>query len=225
MTRGHTIIAVTALAAGVLVAGCAPSTQATQPRSTRRPPHARPTTAAEPTKQPAPPPGNVINLTSNGPANVSVICLVEHQVALSKVISFAGPSHQAVDAPAGSTCAFSGAVPPVFTTVTPDTCDFTQPCDVTVAQSFGRNVTNATPVTADDSGGTVPPVFTTVTPDTCDFTQPCDVTVAQNYGRNVTNATPVTADDSECVRDVLAYNVGDVPTDQVVQGICHNHRP
>jgi len=180
MTRGHTIIAATALAAGVLVASCAPSTKTTQPSTTRRLPHARPTTAAEPTKQPAPPPGHIINLTSNGPANVSVICLVERQVALSKVISFAGPGHQAIDAPAGSTCTLSGAVPPVFTTVTPDTCD---------------------------------------------FTQACDVTVAQNFGRNVTNATPVTADDSECVRDILAYKVGDVPTDQVVQGICHNHRP
>src|SRR5262249_10346477 len=108
MTRGHTFIAVTALAAGVLVAGCASSTKATQPNTTRRPPLARPTTAAEPTKQPAPPPGNVINPTSNGPA---------------------------------------------------------------------------------------------------------------------TNATPVIADDSECVRVVLANNVSDVPTDQVVQGICHNHRP
>lgn len=180
MTRGRTIIAATALAAGVLVAGCALSTQAMQPNTTRRPPQAHPTTAAEPTKQPAPPPGNVINLTSNGPADVSVICLVEHQVALSKAISFAGAGHQAVDAPDSSTCALSVAVPPVFTTVTPDTCD---------------------------------------------FTQPCEVTVAQNFGRNVTNATPVTADDSECVRDVLAYKDGDVPTDQVVQGICHNHRP
>jgi hypothetical protein len=222
MTRGHTIIAATALAAGVLAAGFAPSTKATQPSTTRRPPQARPTTAAEPAKQPAPPPGNVINLTPNGPANVSVICLVEHQVALSKVISFAGPGHQALDAPIGSTCGLSGAVPPVFTTVTPDTCDFTQPCDVTVAQNFGRNVTNATPVTADDSGGAVPPAFTTAN---CDFTQPCDVTVAQNFGRNVANTTPVTADDSECIRDVLAYKVGDVPTDQVVEGICHNHQP
>lgn len=108
MTRGHTFMAVTALAAGVLVAGCASSTKATQPNTTPRPPQARPTTAVEPTKQPAPPPGSVIDLTSNGPA---------------------------------------------------------------------------------------------------------------------TNATPVTADDSECVRLVLAYKVGDVPTDQVVQGICHNHRP
>ena len=108
MTRGHTFIAVTVLAVGVLVAGCASSTKATQPSTTRQPPLARPTTAAEPTKQPAPPPGNVINPTSNGPA---------------------------------------------------------------------------------------------------------------------TNATPVTADDSECVRLVLAYKVGDVSTDQVVQGICHNHRP
>jgi hypothetical protein len=191
MTRGHTIIAATALAAGVLVAGCAPSTKVSQPSTTRRPPEALPITAAEPTQPPALPPGNVINLTSNGPANVSVICLVEHQVALSTVISFAGPGSQAVDAPAGSTCALSGAVPPVFTTVTPDTCDFTQACDVTVAQNFVRNIANATPVTADDP----------------------------------TNATPVTADDSECVRDVLAYNVSDVPTDQVVQGICHNHRP
>ena len=109
MTRGHTFIAATALAAGVLVAGCASSTKVSQPSTTRRPPHARPTTAATPTKPPAPPRG--------------------------------------------------------------------------------------------------------------------DVTVAQNFGRNVTNGTPVTADDSECVRDVLAYNSGDVPTDQVVQGICHNHRP
>jgi hypothetical protein len=129
---------------------------------------------------PAPPLGNVINLTSNGPANVSVVCPVEHQVALSTVISFARPGPQAVDAPAGSTCALSGAVSPVFTTVTPDTCD---------------------------------------------FGQACDVTVAQNFGRNVTNAMRVTADDSECVKDVLAYHVGDVPTDRVVQGICHKHRP
>jgi hypothetical protein len=206
MTRGHTFIAATALAAGVLAAGCAPSTKTTQPNTTPRPPEARPTAAAEPTKQPALPPGNVINLLSNGPANVSAICLVDQQVALSQVISFAGPGHQAIDAPVGSTCTLSGAVPPVFTTVTPDTCDFTQPCDVTVAQNFVRNVTNATP-------------------GTCDFTQPCDVAVAQNFVQDVTKATPVSADDSECVRDVLAYNSGDVPTDQVVQGICHNHRP
>jgi hypothetical protein len=190
MTLSHTIIAATALAAGVLVAGCASSTTTTQPNTTP-PPEARVTTAAEPTMPPAPPAGNVINLLSNGPANVSGICLVDHQVALLKVISFAGPGHQAIDAPAGSTCTLSGANPPVFTTITPDTCDFTQPCDVTVAQNFVRNVTNATPGAADDP----------------------------------TNATPLTADDSECVRDVLAYNVGDVPTDQVVQGICHNHRP